>query len=395
MTHHTTAPGGLVAFLLLAALATSTRAGAAPAAPAQKPDKLWVYVGTYTGGKSKGIYRFELDLASGELTSKGVAVEVSNPSFLALHPSHRFLYAVGEMDDFKGKKGGAVSAFALDADTGKLKLLNQQSSRGAGPCHVVVDRAGKNVLVANYGGGSVACLPIGEDGKLGEASSFVQHKGKGTDPRRQEGPHGHSINLDAANHFAFAADLGLDKVLVYRFDADKGTLTPNDPPSASVAPASGPRHFAFHPDGRHAYVINEMASTVTAFDYDAEKGTLKATQTISTLPKGFKGDTSTAEVVVHPSGKFLYGSNRGHDSIAIFRVDADSGKLTAAGHQKETIKVPRNFAVEPTGKYLLVGNQEGNTISVFRIDQKTGGLSLVGKPVEAPSPVCLRFMPAK
>ncbi|MBI1917297.1 MAG: lactonase family protein [Planctomycetes bacterium] len=393
MTHHTT-HWGTVAFLVLAALATSPQSGPKAAAADEKADKLRVYVGTYTDGKSKGIYLFELDLDSGALTSKGVAAEVANPSFLAIHPTHRYLYAVGEMNDFKGKKGGAVSAFAIEGDTGKLELLNQQSSRGSGPCHVVVDRAGKNVLVANYGGGSVASLPIGKDGKLGEATSFVQHKGKGTDPGRQEGPHGHSINLDAANHFAFAADLGLDKVLVYRFDAKKGTLTPNDPPSASVAPRSGPRHFAFHPDGRHAYVINEMANTVTAFDYDAESGVLKEIQTISTLPEGFKGKTWTAEVVVHPSGKFLYGSNRGHDSIAIFTIDSN-GKLTEAGHQTKTIKVPRNFAIDPTGRFLLVGNQEADTISVFRVDQKTGGLDLVGKPVEAPKPVCIRMIPMK
>jgi 6-phosphogluconolactonase len=334
-----------------------------------------------------------LNTNNGELTSKGVAVEVANPSFLAIHPTHRFLYAVGEMT-VQGKKSDAVSAFAIDGDTGKLELLNQQSSRGGGPCHVVVDRTGLNVLVANYGGGSVASLPIRKDGKLGEATSFVQHKGKGTDPERQEGPHGHSINLDPANNFAFAADLGLDKVLVYRFDAKKGTLTANDPPSASVAPRSGPRHFAFRPLGRHAYVINEMANTVTAFDYDGEAGVLKEIQTISTLPDGFKGTSYTAEVVVHPSGKFLYGSNRGHDSIAIFTIDRN-GKLTEAGHQKETIKVPRNFAIEPSGKFLLVGNQEADTISVFRVDQKTGGLSLVGKPVEAPKPVCIRMIPLK
>src|SRR5947209_14762338 len=230
-----------------------------------KVDKLWVYVGTYTGGPSKGIYRFELDLASGKLASRALAGETSNPSFPAIHPSHRFLYAVGEVGEFKGKKTGAVTAFAIDPKTGDLEQLNQESSGGAGPCYVVVDKQGKHALAANYGGGSACVLPIAADGRLGEATAFVQHRGTSVDKQRQEAPHAHSINLDAANRYAFVADLGLDKILIYRYDAARGTLTPNDPAAATLAAGSGPRHFAFHPDGHHAYAINEMSSNVTAF----------------------------------------------------------------------------------------------------------------------------------
>jgi 6-phosphogluconolactonase len=363
-------------------------------AKAAKIEKLMVYVGTYTSsGKSKGIYLFEMNLATGALTPKGLSAETVNPSFLAVHPSCRFLYSVGEISDFAGKKSGAVNAFAIDPRTGHLTLLNQQMSHGMGPCHLVVDSAGKHVLVANYGGGSVAALPIQADGKLGEATSTIQHTGKSVNAQRQESPHAHSVNLDAANKFAFAADLGLDKVLVYRFDAAKGTLTPNDPPAATVAPGAGPRHFAFHPSGRFAYVINEIDLTVTAFSYDAGKGVLKEMQAISTLPAGVERQGSTAEIVAHPSGKFLYGSNRGHDSIAIFSIDEKTGKLTAVGHQSTLGKTPRNFNVDPTGTYLLAANQGSDNIVVFRIDPKTGGLTPTGQVAEVPAPVCIKMIP--
>jgi 6-phosphogluconolactonase len=365
------------------------------APPAQEPaktSKFWVFVGTYTQGKSKGIYRCELDPATGKLSAAELAAETVSPSFLAVHPSHRFLYAVGETDDSEGKKTGTVSAFTLDTKTGALKRLNRQPSGGIHPCHLVVDRRGKYVLVANYSSGNAAVLPVAEDGRLGERTALVQHTGKGADPSRQEGPHAHSINLDAANHFAVVADLGLDQVFVYRFDPDKGFLAKNDPPSLKIDPKSGPRHFAFHPNGHYAYVINEMASTVTAMKYDAERGTLEKVQTVSTLPEGRKGN-STAEVQVHPSGKFLYGSNRGHNSIAVFAVDAETGKLTPAGHQGSGIKVPRNFGIDPTGKFLLVANQDGDSILVFRIDPKTGALEATGEKVDVPKPVCVKFVP--
>jgi 6-phosphogluconolactonase len=358
-----------------------------------KMEKLWVFVGTYTGKASKGIYRCELDLATGKLEPRGLAVETANPSFLAIHPNHRFLYAVGEISEFGGKKSGAVSAFSLNPKTGELALLNQQPSGGAGPCHLVVDQQGKHVLAANYGGGSACVFPIGEDGRLGEATAFVQHRGSGTNPQRQDAPHAHSINLDPANRFAFVADLGLDKVLVYHYEADKGTLTPNDPPAVDLAPGSGPRHFAFHPSGRFAYVINELKSTITAFKYDANRGVLETLQTVSALPKDFKGKSWTAEVQVHPSGKFLYGSNRGHNSIAIFTIDSNTGELTAVGHQGHQIKTPRNFGIDPTGTYLLVANQDSDSIVVFRIDARTGELTPTGSVAEVPMPVCVKMIP--
>jgi len=363
-----------------------------PPASNPKPEKWWVYVGTYTGGPSKGIYRFEFDSATGQLSSRALAAETANPSFLAIDPAGRFLYAVGEIAQFEGKKTGAVSAFAIDLKTGDLTLLNQQPSAGAGPCHLVVDGQGKHVLVANYGGGSAGVLPIQKDGKLGEASAVVQHQGSSVNKQRQEAPHAHSINLDRANRFAFVADLGLDKVMIYRFDAARGTLQANNPPSASVAGGAGPRHFAFHPNGRYAYVINELANTVTAFSYDAERGELTALQSVSTLPQDFKGKSFTAEVQVHPSGNFLYGSNRGHDSIAIFTINVKTGELTPVGHQTHQIKTPRNFGIDPTGSHLLVANQDDNSIMAFRIDPKNGELAPVGFPVEVPKPVCVKFL---
>lgn len=366
-------------------------------AAAPRPDRMSVYVGTYTGGKeggSKGIYRLDLDMAAGKLSKLELAGEAVNPSFLAFDPgpNHRFLYAVSEVSDAGGKTSGAVSAFSLDRRTGALTLLNQQSSKGAGPCHLVVDNEGKHVLVANYNSGSAAVLPIGADGKLGEATAFVQHRGSGPNKQRQEGPHAHSINLDEANRFAVVADLGLDKLFVYKYDAAKGTLEPNDPPSVSVAPGAGPRHFAFHPDGKHAYVCNELNSTVTAFDYDPARGVLKETATASTLPKDFTGSNTTAEVVVHPSGKFLYVSNRGHDSIAVFTLDEKTGVPTPAGHQSTKGKTPRNFAVDPSGGFLLAANQASNSVVVFAIDEKTGGLKPTDSTVEVPAPVCIRMI---
>jgi 6-phosphogluconolactonase len=358
-----------------------------------KPDKLWVYIGTYTGKNSKGIYRAELDLATGKLSAPVLAGEATNPSFLAIHPNQRFLYAVGEVDKVGDKKGGAVNAFAIDPKTGSLTLLNQESSGGGGPCHIVVDKAGKNVLSANYGGGSVCVHPIGADGKLGAATAFIQHKGSSVDKSRQENPHAHSINVDAANRFAFAADLGLDKVLIYKLDAAKGTLTPNEPPSVSVAGGAGPRHFAFHPNGKFAYVINEMGNTVTPLAYDPDKGELKALESVTTLPKDFKGKSYTAEVQVHPSGRYLFGSNRGHDSIAIFAIDEKTGGLTPVGHQASQIKTPRNFGIDPTGTWLLVGNQGSGSIVVFRVDEKNGELKPTDNKMEVASPVCIKFMP--
>ncbi|MEO8427029.1 MAG: lactonase family protein [Verrucomicrobiota bacterium] len=360
-------------------------------------NELLVYFGTYTGAKSKGIYVSRLDVSTGKLAAPELAAETASPSFLAVHPNHRFLYAVGEIDNFSGKKTGAVNAFAMNRTTGKLTLLNQQSSGGPGPCHLVVDGKGKNVLVANYGGGSVEALPVQPDGKMGEASVFIQHKGSSVNRQRQEGPHAHGIYLDAANRFAFVPDLGLDKVLIYRFDATKGSLVPNDPPSGSVKPGAGPRHFALHPNGRFAYVINEINCTVTTFGYDHQRGELKDVQTVSTLPAGqeMRPSYSTAEIAVHPSGKFLYGSNRGHDTIVVFKIDEKTGQLTYVENQSTQGKTPRSFGIDPTGTYLLAANQDSDNVVVFRIDPKTGGLASTGQKIEVGAPVCVVFVPVK
>lgn len=382
---------GIAGLLVLLALAVFVEPVSAQNSTA--PKSLRVYVGTYTNAKSKGIYTCDLDLTTGKVSNPEVAAEVANPSFLAIHPSRQFLYAVGEISDFQNKKTGAVTAFSIDRKTGKLTQLNQRSSQGAGPCHVTVSSSGNYAFVANYGGGSIAALPIQDGGWLGEATSAIQHKGSSVNTKRQGEPHAHSINLDAANRFAFAADLGCDKIFVYRFDPTKGLLSGNEPPSVSLAPGSGPRHFAFHPNGKNAYVINEITLTITAFQYDADKGVLTEIQTISTLPEGTTGSgLSTAEVQVHPSGKFVYGSNRGHGTLAMFSVDQSSGKLTAIGHQSSGGKTPRNFGIDPTGAYVLAANQEADNITVLRVDQATGKLSPTGQTVTVPVPVCVKFM---
>ena len=359
---------------------------------ADEAGKFRVYFGTYTNETTKGIYVSTLDFATGKLSQPELAAEVKNPSFVAIHPNRKFVYAVSEISDFQGKSVGGISAFAVDAASGRLKLLNQQSSVGAGPCHLVVDAAGENVLVANYGGGSVSVLPIEKkNGNLAPTSSSIQHQGSSVDKQRQEGPHAHSINLDPANKFAFAADLGLDKVLIYHFDGTKGKLTANLPPAGEVAPGSGPRHLAFHPSGKIVFVNNEMTSTVTSFAYDPTRGSLTEIHTLSTLPQPTPGN-STAETVVHPSGKFVYVSNRGHDSVAIFQCDPATGRLTAIGHQSTGGKTPRNFNIDPVGRYLLAANQSTNNVVVFRIDPSSGKLTPTGDSIEVGSPVCVKFV---
>ncbi len=353
----------------------------------------WVFFGSYASEKGQGIYVSRLDGASGKLGPPELAAETSNPSFLAIHPDRKTLYAVGEVGEFNGKKSGAVRAFRLDPKSGKLELLNEAPSGGGGPCHLSVDRTGKNLLVANYGGGSVSVVRILGDGRLGETTAFIQHEGSGTVPGRQAGPHAHSINLSPDNRFAMVADLGLDKIFVYRFDAEKGTLSANEPPYVQVAPGSGPRHFAFHPNGKHAYVINEIKSTVTAFSFDAENGRLQEIQTLSTMPADYSGRNSTAEVQVHPSGKFVYGSNRGLDSIAIFSVDQAKGILTPAGNTPTQGKTPRNFGIDPEGKLLIAAHQNSDSVVVFRIDPASGALAPTGQTLQMHSPVCVKFLP--
>jgi 6-phosphogluconolactonase len=348
-----------------------------------------VYFGTYTGGNnsSKGIYCSMLDLSTGKLSNPALAAEARNPSFLEIHPDGKFLYAVSESGG-----AGSVSAYSIDKDTGDLKLLNQQPSGGSGPCHVSIDHKGKNVLVANYGSGSASVIPIKSNGRLGEPTGFVQHEGSSINTRRQKGPHAHSINVSPDSRFAFVADLGIDKVMIYRLDTKKGTIVKNSPPYAKVKPGAGPRHFAFHPNGKYAYVINELDCTVTAFAYEPASGALRVIQTITTLPNSFDGANSCAEVRVHPNGKFLYGSNRGHDSILVYRIDLANGKLTFVEHETADIKTPRNFNIDPTGKFCLVANQGGNSVVVFRINQETGALEPTGHKISIGRPVCIRFL---
>ncbi len=357
---------------------------------ADKP--IWVYIGTNSKA-SKGIYKSEFDPQTGKLGEPAVVAELRMPSFIAIHPNKKFLYAVSEIDMLDGKKGGGVVGFAIDPATGALTKLNQQSSVGAGPCHLIVDKAGKNVIVANYGGGSCACLPIDADGKLKPASDFHQHAGK-VALKRQGGPHGHSANVSPDGKFVFVADLGLDQIKVYKLDADNGKLIPNDPPFYSTAAGAGPRHFAFHPNGKMAFIVNEIGMTLESMDYDAEKGVLTKKQVISTLPAGESQTAdykfSTAEVVVHPSGKFVYNSNRTHDTIAAYSLD-DKGTMTSVGHQGDQVKIPRNFNIDPSGKWMLVANQNGASIVIFEIDQTTGMLSKVKSSVKVPSPCCVKF----
>jgi 6-phosphogluconolactonase len=361
--------------------------GAASVLAAEVP----FYVGTYTRpGGSQGIYRVTLDDQTGKLSEPQLATESKNPSFLAAHPGGRFIYAANE-----GDAGPSVSAYAIQPD-GLLKFLGEQSSKGNGPCHVWVDATGKNVLVANYGGGSIASIPIKQDGSIGEATAFIQHTGSSVNEQRQKGPHAHAIYTDKTNRLVYACDLGTDKVYIYRFDAAKGTLTPNDPAAGDVPPGSGPRHFAFHPKGNFAYVINEMTSTVTAFKHDAKNGALTAIQTISTLPADYAdGNTSTAEIFAHPSGKFLYGSNRGHDSIAVFSIDPSTGQLTLVENTPSGGKVPRSFALDPTGQWLITANQQTNDLYTFKIDQQTGKLTATGNSATVPAGVCILFPPRK
>lgn len=356
-------------------------------------DDLFVFAGTYSTGKSDGLFVKKFDRQSGELTPVSAKSGAVNPSFLTVAPSGLFLYAVNESSSFSGKKSGAVGAYSINPATKELTLLNQQASEGQAPCYITLDKTGKWALAANYTSGSAAVLPIQEDGKLGAAASVVQHSGSSVNTSRQSEPHAHSIMVDAANRFAFVCDLGLDKIMIYRFDAESGKLTPNDTPWTQTKAGSGPRHFAFHPNGKLAFVIHELDSTIASFSYDAEKGTLTEIQRVSALPEGYNGVSYCADIHVHPTGKFVYGSNRGHNSIAIFAIDEALGKMTLVGHESTQGKTPRNFAIDPNGEFLLAANQDGNTVVSFRVDGQTGKLAATGKICSIASPVCLKFYP--
>jgi 6-phosphogluconolactonase len=353
-----------------------------------------VYVGTYThDGQSKGIYLLKMTRATGALRIVGLVAETIEPSFLTISPNGRCVYAVNETTEYEGKPSGAVSAFARDRATGNLTFLNRVPSGGGAPCYVTLDRAGKFVLVANYVGGSVAVFPILENGGLGDASSFVQHVGHGPDADRQSSPHAHCIMPDPANRYALAADLGLDRVLVYAFDARAGKLSATPVAEAAMAPGAGPRHLAFHPSGRIVYVVNELDSTVATLRYDAKTGALRVLQTVPSLAEPMGGRNAPADIHVHPSGRFLYMSNRGHDSIAAFAIDKRTSTLQPLQWELTGGNWPRNFAIDPSGRFLFVAHERSSTIVTHRIDTRTGKLSPTGQTLELPSPVCIRFAP--
>jgi 6-phosphogluconolactonase len=361
-----------------------------------------LYVGTYTDKESKGIYAYRFDPDSSKLSpvdpgTKSLVAETTNPSYLAIDPRGRFLYAVNENHTYKGVGSGGVSAFAIHRDkdgraNGKLMLVSEVASRGTDPCFIAFDKSGKFALVANYSSGSVAVFPIKADGSLGDASAFIRHAGSSVDKDRQAGPHAHWIETTPDNRFAIAVDLGLDELLVYRFNAKTGSLLPNNPPYTKVDAGNGPRHLAFHPNRKFAYVINELQSSVTMFTFDAGKGKLRKRVTISTLPRGYSGANSAAEIKVHPNGKFLFASNRGHDSIAVFSID-ENGSLTLVENVATQGKSPREFEIDPSGKFLLAANQESDNIVAFRIDESTGRLTPTGQVLHVPAPVCLKFVP--
>jgi 6-phosphogluconolactonase len=379
----------LFAFLLVSASAVAL----APLAAAQKPAADSHYralVGTYTGKTgSKGIYAFDFDSATGKLTPQGLAAETTSPSWVAVHPNGKFAYAANE-----ASKESTITAFSLDAKSGKLTQLNQLPASGEDPCYLSFDQTGKFLFSANYTSGNVVVFPILPDGKLGEPTANVKDRGAlGPNKERQEAPHAHWVQAAPDNRFVFVSDLGLDAILSYRFDAAQGTLTPNEPPAGKLNPGAGPRHVTFSPDGKFVYVVSELSNTVTAFSYDASHGTLAPFQVLSTLPDGFVGRNDDAEIGVHPSGKWLYASNRGRDTIAVFAIRPSDGSLTRTGEFPTGGKEPRHFTIDPTGQYLLAENQNSNSIAVFRIDPASGALAQVSVADNIPSPVCLTFLP--
>jgi len=355
-----------------------------------------VYVGTYTNGtKSEGIYRFDLDTATGKATEPVVAAKVTNPSFLAVHKDGKHVYAVNEIDTQNGKKTGGMTAFEIQPN-GDLKLLNAVETGGGAPCHITIDPSGKYAFFANYGGGSSGAVAIEPDGSLGKITSFIQYTGSSVNPQRQQGPHAHSINSHPNGKFVYVADLGLDKVLIFAFDPATGKMKPAKPDHVAVKPGSGPRHFAFAPGGKRAYVINEIGNTIVAFDVNGESGELTPTQSIATLGDEYLGKSFTAEVVAHPNGKFVYGSNRGYHSITSFAVQPDGSLKVLGNYMSEKIDTPRNFALDPSGEWMLIEGQNTGLIDVHAIDPA------VGKPgpspvttVKVPTPVCVRFLPLK
>jgi 6-phosphogluconolactonase len=362
-----------------------------------------VYVGTYsepirfgTGqileGKGKGIYIFAFDATTGRLSPHGLAEGVRNASYLVLDRGREHLYCVNEMKEFNGQFGGGASAYRIDRETGALTWLNSQPTLGGDPCHIIIDKTGRYVLVANFMSGSFIVYPIAADGSLGDKTAFVRHEGSSVDPRRQTGPHAHAVEFSNDGNFIFVPDLGMDKVMIYAFDTAKGTVSPAAQPFMATKPGAGPRQLVMHPRGGFAYLINELDSTMTAFAYDADTGRLTELQTLTTLPpEGFEGTTSCAEVQITPDGRFLYGSNRGHNSLVIYAVDPASGLMSLVGHESTRGEIPRNFEIAPSGRFLIAANQDTGNLVPFRLDPETGKLTAVGQSVEAGTPICVRF----
>lgn len=350
-----------------------------------------VFISAFTRGEDGMIAAFRLDEASGQLQPLHRTSDVEHPFFMALSPNQKYLYSI-HAKSFGGKEHEEVAAYRIEGTNGKLQLLNRQSARGSAACYLDVDDDGHCVLVANYTTGSVAALPIQDDGSLGQATSFVQHAGSSIDSTRQEGPHAHCIVVSPDNRFAFAADLGLDQILCYRLDPATAKLSPNQQPFVRTPPGAGPRHLTFHPNGRHLYVINELKNSITLFDYQTESGILIERQTISTLPSDFAGTSYCADLKVTPDSKFLYGTNRGHDSIAAYEI-ADDGTLALIAIEPSGGKGPQNLAFSPGGKLLLCANMPGNNVSVFKIDPQTGRLKPAGDPISIKMPSCIMIVP--
>lgn len=346
----------------------------------------YLYIGTYTRKTSEGIYVYKFNSATGEFKQVSIARGTANPTFLAISSDYRFLFSVD------GTKSDSVKSFSIDQSSHELTLINSQSLAGSfGACHLEVDKTGRWLIVGNYGSGSVSVLPVQPDGTLGSVSQTIKHEGKSIDPERQQKPFVHSVNIDPGNKDIFVPDLGTDKIMTYRLNVETGQLTSGRIPYTSVTPGAGPRHFTFHPNGMFAYVINEMLATITGFSY--RDGELKTIQTVNCLPDDYKGLKWAADIHISPDGKFLYGSNRAHESLGIFSIDQLTGQLTFVGHQYVNGKTPRNFAIDPTGNFLLIANQDSDNITIYKRDMKTGKLTFTNQEILVSMPVCLKFIP--
>lgn len=353
---------------------------------------VYLYVGSYAEAEEYGLHVFVYDEKNLQIKEIQQLSGHRNPSFLAIHPSGDFLYSVNEIADFNGVSEGSVTSFAIDRDSGELEYINQQSSKGAHPCHISVPDNGNHILVANYSGGNLAVLPVAPDGSLEMASDIVQHEGSGINERRQRGPHAHSIYPNLDGSMIFSADLGTNKVMIYEAVNDEGALIPNSiQPYLKMEPGAGPRHIAFHPSGKWIYVINELNSTITRLEFDPQTGNAHVLESVTTLPEGWDDESFCADIHVHPSGRFLYASNRGHNSIAVFKIEND-GRVVPKGHESVRGEWPRNFAIDPAGARIFVANQHSNNITIFDIDQNSGGLSFTGIELKIQKPVCIKFL---